>query len=110
MRKEAIKLGNLVNGRVYYDLRHAIYWPKGCAPALTAAMGMGGGFVPLLAVIRPLCQNTLTPSPNAAPRRANEYAASTRTTKACPIRLARHTGSAEAGLVTVSPLSTRTIT
>jgi len=49
---KVIKLDNLVQGRVYYDLRHAIYWPNGCAPALTAAMGMGGGFVPLLVVIR----------------------------------------------------------
>lgn len=46
-----IKLTNLIQGGKYYDLRHAIYWPKGCAPALTAAMGMGGGFVPLLTVI-----------------------------------------------------------
>lgn len=51
-RNKVIKLGNLIQGRVYYDLRHAIYWSKGCAPALTAAMGMGGGFVPLLAVLR----------------------------------------------------------
>lgn len=42
-RDKVIKLGNLIQGNVYYDLRHAIYWPKGCAPALTAAMGMGGG-------------------------------------------------------------------
>lgn len=48
---KVIKLGNLIQGNVYYDLRHAIYWPKGCAPAMTAAMGMGGGFVPLLVVI-----------------------------------------------------------
>lgn len=47
-----IKLTNLIQGGKYYDLRHAIYWPKGCAPALTAAMGMGGGFVPLLVVIK----------------------------------------------------------
>jgi len=51
-RNKVIKLGNLLQGRVYYDLRHAIYWSKGCAPALTAAMGMGGGFVPLLVEIR----------------------------------------------------------
>jgi hypothetical protein len=51
-RNKVIKLGNLLQGRIYYDLRHAIYWPKGCAPALTAAMGMGGGFVPLLVEIR----------------------------------------------------------
>lgn len=51
-KKQVIKLGNLLQGNVYYDLRHAIYWPKGCAPALTAAMGMGGGFVPLLVEIR----------------------------------------------------------
>lgn len=51
MQKEVIKLSNLVQGHVYYDLRHAIYWPKGCAPSLTAAMGMGGGFVPLLVAI-----------------------------------------------------------
>lgn len=47
-----IKLTNLIQSGKYYDLRHAIYWPKGCAPALTAAMGMGGGFVPLLVVIK----------------------------------------------------------
>lgn len=50
-RNKVIKLGNLLQGCVYYDLCHAIYWPKGCAPALTAAMGMGGGFVPLYAVV-----------------------------------------------------------
>lgn len=47
-----IKTGNLIQGKVYYDLRHAIYWPQGIAPAMTAAMGMGGGFVPLIVVIR----------------------------------------------------------
>lgn len=51
-RTKTIKLGNLMQGRVYYDLRHAIYWPKGCSPSLTAAMGMGGGFVPLLVEIK----------------------------------------------------------
>lgn len=50
--RDTIKLTNLIQGGKYYDLRHAIYWPKGCAPALTAAMGMGGGFVPLLVVIK----------------------------------------------------------
>lgn len=49
--RNTIKLTNLIQDGKYYDLRHAIYWPKGCAPALTAAMGMGGGFVPLLVVI-----------------------------------------------------------
>lgn len=48
---KAIKLTNLIQDGKYYDLRHAIYWPKGCAPTLTAAMGKGGGFVPLLVVI-----------------------------------------------------------
>lgn len=52
MEPKPIKLTNLIQGGKYYDLRHAIYWPKGCAPALTAAMGMGGGFVPLLVVIK----------------------------------------------------------
>lgn len=50
--RDTIKLTNLIQDGKYYDLRHAIYWPKGCAPALTAAMGMGGGFVPLLVVIK----------------------------------------------------------
>lgn len=51
MEPKPIKLTNLIQGGKYYDLRHAIYWSKGCSPALTAAMGMGGGFVPLLVVI-----------------------------------------------------------
>lgn len=49
--QKVIKLGNLIQSSVYYNLRHAIYWPRGCAPTLTAAMGMGGGFVPLFVVI-----------------------------------------------------------
>ncbi|MCM1222157.1 MAG: hypothetical protein NC548_47570 [Lachnospiraceae bacterium] len=49
---KTIKIDNLIQGKVYYDLRHAIYWPHGISPAMTAAMGMGGGFVPLLAIIR----------------------------------------------------------
>ncbi len=52
MTGKPIKLTNLIQSGKYYDLRHAIYWAKGCAPALTAAMGMGGGFVPLLVVIK----------------------------------------------------------
>lgn len=39
--RDTIKLTNLIQDGKYYDLRHAIYSPKGCAPTLTAAMGMG---------------------------------------------------------------------
>lgn len=52
MDNRTIKLTNLIQSGKYYDLRHAIYWSKGCAPTMTAAMGMGGGFVPLLVVIK----------------------------------------------------------
>ena len=49
---KVIQLGFLGhdNGRKNPN-RWRLYWPKGCAPAMTAAMGMGGGFVPLLVVI-----------------------------------------------------------
>lgn len=40
--RNTIKLSNLIQDGVHYNLRHAIYWPKGCAPTLVAAMGMGG--------------------------------------------------------------------
>lgn len=50
--RNTIKLTNLIKDGKYYYLRHAIYWPKGCAPTLTAAMGMVCGFVPLLVVIK----------------------------------------------------------
>lgn len=42
--KDMCNVPNPIPGRIYYA--------KGCAPALTAAMGMGGGFVPLLIEIR----------------------------------------------------------
>ena len=44
MVDKVIKLGNLIpEGQVFYEKRHVIIWPKGCANTLTAAMGMGGG-------------------------------------------------------------------
>lgn len=44
-----MKLGNIIpTGQKYYDRRK----PRGCANTLTAAMGMGGGFIQLLLVIK----------------------------------------------------------
>lgn len=50
---KVIKLGNIIpNGQKYYDRRNVIIWPRGCANTLTAAMGMGGGFIQLLLLIK----------------------------------------------------------
>lgn len=41
MNDRLIKIGNL-DTNTEYRLRNAIYWPKGIAPCMTAAMGAGG--------------------------------------------------------------------
>ena len=49
MVDKVIKLGNLIpEGQVFYEKRHVIIWPKGCANTLTAAMGMGGIYPTLI--------------------------------------------------------------
>lgn len=49
---KVINLGNLIpEGQKHYVKRHVIIWPGGCANTLTAAMGMGGGFIQLLFIV-----------------------------------------------------------